>query len=71
MLDLGLNVTKVLDATATAMLIMMMTIITIRMYVAQMKKLKEIQEDIHSNITKKHKKLKQRLTEDALEDQLQ
>jgi hypothetical protein len=41
------------------------------MYVAQMKKLKEIQEDIHSNITKKHKKLKQRLTEDALEDQLQ
>jgi hypothetical protein len=36
-----------------------------------MKKLKEIQEDIHNNIAKKHKKLKQRLTEDALEDQLQ
>lgn len=35
-----------------------------------MKKLKEIQADINNNIAKKHKLLKKRLTEDALDDQL-
>eukprot|EP00285_Hemiselmis_virescens_P016462 CAMPEP_0173392700 /NCGR_PEP_ID=MMETSP1356-20130122/20793_1 /TAXON_ID=77927 ORGANISM="Hemiselmis virescens, Strain PCC157" /NCGR_SAMPLE_ID=MMETSP1356 /ASSEMBLY_ACC=CAM_ASM_000847 /LENGTH=478 /DNA_ID=CAMNT_0014350571 /DNA_START=41 /DNA_END=1477 /DNA_ORIENTATION=+ len=36
----------------------------------EMKKLKEIQAHIHDGIVKKHKALKKRLTEDALDDQL-
>mmetsp|Transcript_24453 Transcript_24453/g.38459 ORF Transcript_24453/g.38459 Transcript_24453/m.38459 type:complete len:466 (+) Transcript_24453:35-1432(+) len=36
----------------------------------EMKRLKEIQADINNNIAKKHKNLKKRLTEDALDDAL-
>ncbi|EKX44238.1 hypothetical protein GUITHDRAFT_109697 [Guillardia theta CCMP2712] len=60
----------IVGVVCTALLWLKKTKVVEQLSSDEMRRLKEIQDDIHNNIEKRHKELKKRLTDDALEDHL-